>query len=69
LLDLYKATCSNPTIQKEGFETTSLKNTMDKEKPYTSHILINENATATASVSGTAPRSTKSFNDNYEKCK
>jgi hypothetical protein len=42
---------------------------MDKEKPYTSNILINENATATASVSGTAPRSTKSFNDNYEKCK
>jgi hypothetical protein len=48
-----------------------MKNTLDKEKPYATNVLINENQTATGSVSGagTAPRSTKSSNENYEKCK
>ena len=69
--DNYKLGCSNQdSIDKNVLDSTSLKNTIDKEKPYSTNILINENQTATGSVSGvTAPRSTKSSNENYEKCK
>jgi hypothetical protein len=68
--DIYKVACSNQdSIDRNVLDSTSLKNTIDKEKPYSTNILINENQTATGSVSGvTAPKSTKSSNENYEKC-